>query len=180
MLLFVLFSLSLIMILKARAADQFEYEVINSAGDVWIVNMQHRTCTCRQFQIDQIPCPHTMAVCHLRQIPPYSYGSNYYTKESLYATYQDIVHPLGSSSGWDVPEEISSRIVEPPMTKCKPGRPKMKMILSQDEETQTIRSSRCEQYGHNRKTCSNPIPLCSYQASHSTVFERTASSNTVS
>ena len=160
------------MILKARAADQFEYEVINSAGDVWIVNMQHRTCTCRQFQMDQIPCPHAMAVCHLRQIPPYSYVSNYYMKECLYATYQDVVHPLGSSSGWDIPEETSSRIVQPPMTKRKPGRPKMKRILSQGEEAQTIRCSRCEQYGHNRQTCTNSIPLFSSQSSRSTAFEK--------
>ncbi|GMN47646.1 hypothetical protein TIFTF001_016820 [Ficus carica] len=54
------FSLGLAVTL--RPADQFEYAVTNNAIQTWIVDMSERTCTCRRFQVDQIPCPHAMAV----------------------------------------------------------------------------------------------------------------------
>ncbi|GMN39676.1 hypothetical protein TIFTF001_008919 [Ficus carica] len=85
-----------------RPADQFEYAITNNAGQIWIVDMSERTCTCRRFQVDQIPCPHAMA----------------------------IFHPIGSAEGWDVPEKVRSQIVNPPNTKRGPGRPRVRRILS--------------------------------------------------
>ncbi|GMN59357.1 hypothetical protein TIFTF001_028458 [Ficus carica] len=43
-----------------RLANQFEYAVTNKAAQTWIVDMRERTCTCKPFQFDQIPCPHAM------------------------------------------------------------------------------------------------------------------------
>ncbi|TMW95052.1 hypothetical protein EJD97_009441, partial [Solanum chilense] len=34
---------------------------ITGHGDVTIVDLQIRTCTCRFFDLDKIPCPHAMA-----------------------------------------------------------------------------------------------------------------------
>ncbi|GMN20061.1 hypothetical protein TIFTF001_042991 [Ficus carica] len=45
---------------QPRPADQFEYAVTNNAAQIWIVDMSEWTCTCRRFQVDQIPCPHAM------------------------------------------------------------------------------------------------------------------------
>ncbi|GMN51335.1 hypothetical protein TIFTF001_020474 [Ficus carica] len=92
----------------SQPADQFEYAVTNNAGQIWIVDMSERTCTCKRFQVDQIPCPHAMAVCNHRRIDSYNYCSNYYTKDYLYACYSSVVHPIGSAEGWDVPEEVRS------------------------------------------------------------------------
>ncbi|GMN46264.1 hypothetical protein TIFTF001_015451 [Ficus carica] len=89
-----------------QRSDQFEYAVTNNASQIWIVDISEMTCTCRRFQVDQIPCPHAMA----------------------------IFHPIGSADGWDVPEEVRSQIVNPPKTKCGPGRPRVRRILSQGEE----------------------------------------------
>ncbi|GMN22307.1 hypothetical protein TIFTF001_045637 [Ficus carica] len=83
-------------LLQPRPADQFEYAVTNNAGQTWIVDMSEMTCTCRRFQVDQIHCPHAMAV----------------------------FHPIGSAEGCDVPEEVRSQIVNPPNTKRRPGRPR--------------------------------------------------------
>ncbi|KAG5626439.1 hypothetical protein H5410_011657 [Solanum commersonii] len=33
---------------------------INSHGDIATVDLQRRTCTCRVFDLDKIPCPHAM------------------------------------------------------------------------------------------------------------------------
>ncbi|GMN72296.1 hypothetical protein TIFTF001_052831, partial [Ficus carica] len=117
--------------LTPRPADQFEYAVTNNVAQIWIVDMSGKTCTCRQFQVDQIPYPHAMAVCNHHRIDVYIYCSNYYTKDYLYACYAHVVHPIGSAEGWDVPEEVRSQIVNPPNTKRGPGRPRVHRILSQ-------------------------------------------------
>ncbi|GMN54174.1 hypothetical protein TIFTF001_023304 [Ficus carica] len=51
---------------EPRPAGQFKYAVTNNAAQIWIVDMSERICTCRRFQVDQIPCPHAMAVCNHR------------------------------------------------------------------------------------------------------------------
>ncbi|GMN45026.1 hypothetical protein TIFTF001_014208, partial [Ficus carica] len=132
------------LLVTPRPADQFEYAVTNNACQIWIVDMSERTCTCRRFQLDQIPCPHVMAVCNHRRIDPYNYCSNYYTKDYLYGCYSSVIHPISSTDGWDVPEEVRSQIVNPPKTKRGPGRPRVRRILSQGEEHKSIR---CD--GHN-------------------------------
>ncbi|GMN70934.1 hypothetical protein TIFTF001_052591 [Ficus carica] len=142
-----------------RPADQFEYAVTSNDGQIWIVDMSERTCTCRRFQVDQIPCHHAMAVCNYRRIDPYNYCSNYYTKDYLYSCYADVVHPIGSAEGWDVSEEVSLQIVNPPTTKRGPGRPRVRRIPSQGEEHEPIRCGGCNGYGHNRQTCTNSVPL---------------------
>ncbi|GMN54564.1 hypothetical protein TIFTF001_023684 [Ficus carica] len=45
-----------------RPADQFEYAITKNDAQTWIIDMSERTCTCRRFQVDLIPCPHAMAV----------------------------------------------------------------------------------------------------------------------
>ncbi|GMN67482.1 hypothetical protein TIFTF001_036543 [Ficus carica] len=59
-------NFSIGLIVTPRPADQFEYAVTNNASQIWIVDMSERTYTCIQFQVDQIPCPHAMAVCNHR------------------------------------------------------------------------------------------------------------------
>ncbi|GMN60452.1 hypothetical protein TIFTF001_029541 [Ficus carica] len=142
-----------------RPADQFEYAVTSNDGQIWIVDMSERICTCRRFQVDQIPCPHAMAVCNYRRIDPYNYCSNYYTKDYLYSCYADVVHPIGSAEAWDVSEEVSLQIVNPPTTKRGLGRPRVRRIPSQGEEHEPIRCGRCNGYRHNRQTCTNSVPL---------------------
>ncbi|GMN29149.1 hypothetical protein TIFTF001_051706 [Ficus carica] len=142
-----------------RPADQFEYAVTSNDGQIWIVDMSERTCTCRRFQVDQIHFPHAMAVCNYRRIDPYNYCSNYYTKDYLYSCYADVVHLIGSAEGWDVSDEVSLQIVNPPTTKLGPGRPRVRRIPSQGEEHEPIRCGRCNGYGHNRQTCTNSVPL---------------------
>ncbi|GMN64858.1 hypothetical protein TIFTF001_033921 [Ficus carica] len=115
-------NFSLGLTVTPRPDDQFEYAVTNNAAQIWIVDMSERTCTCRRFQVDQIPCPHTMAV----------------------------FHPIDSAEGWNVSEEVRLQIVNPPNTKRGSGWPRVRRILSQGEEYEPIRCGRCNDYGHNR------------------------------
>ncbi|GMN48300.1 hypothetical protein TIFTF001_017479 [Ficus carica] len=111
-------------------------------------------------KVDQISCPHAMTVCNHRRIDSYNYCSHYYTKEALYAAYEPVVHPIGSTESWDVFKEVRSQVVNPPKMKRGSERPKVIRILSQDEKSEIIRCSRCHGYEHNRQTYTNPVSLC--------------------
>ncbi|GMN69085.1 hypothetical protein TIFTF001_038140 [Ficus carica] len=88
---------------------------------------------------------------------------------NLKTWYKDFKGPLktyfdGASrsyllKGWDVSEKVKSQIINPPNIKRGPGRPRVRRILSQGEEHETIRCGRCNGYGHNRQTSTNSVSL---------------------
>ncbi|XP_049391160.1 uncharacterized protein LOC125855479 [Solanum stenotomum] len=72
---------------------------VTGHGDVAAVDLQRRTCTCRIFDLDKIPCPHAMAALRAQygvdfgnQI--YEYSSPYYSVEKYIMTYCEEIHPV--------------------------------------------------------------------------------------
>ncbi|XP_050205598.2 uncharacterized protein LOC126655447 [Mercurialis annua] len=120
------------------------------------VNIMERTCTCKRFQLDMIPCIHALAVFNDRHQDPYKYCSKYYTKNEMLAAYEDIVYPIANEESWDIPIEIKNQVVLTPKGKVKAGRPRKQRIKGPTEKSNKNRCGRCEKYGHNKKTCRNP------------------------
>ncbi|XP_050234423.1 uncharacterized protein LOC126682721 [Mercurialis annua] len=121
----------------------------------FIVDLKERTCTCRRFDIDEIPCPHAMAILKEFNQDPYKFCSHYFTKETILKTYEETVYPVVDESLWNVPEEVAQKIVNTPQGRTKSGRPRKKRIRSAEETTNHNKCSRCEKKGHNVKTCRN-------------------------
>lgn len=44
-----------------------------------LVHLQNHICTCRKFDLEQLPCKHAIAVCRHLKLNPYSFASSYYT-----------------------------------------------------------------------------------------------------
>ncbi|XP_050224634.1 uncharacterized protein LOC126674254 [Mercurialis annua] len=121
----------------------------------FIVDLEDKTCTCRKFQLDGIPCPHAMAILKEMNQEPYKFCSRYYKKETLLKTYEATVYPIEDQKMWAIPEEVTEMIVETPLGRTKSGRPKKRRFKSISENSNNGRCSRCKLYGHNRKTCRN-------------------------
>ena len=82
----------------------------------------------------------------------------YYKNDTLLIAYAEEIHPVGDQSFWEVPVDIQSIIVKPPIYRIPVGRPRNQRIPSTGEEVvNTRRCSRCKQIGHNRATCRNPL-----------------------
>ncbi|KAM6543462.1 hypothetical protein CsatB_007909 [Cannabis sativa] len=131
----------------------YQVKVVNK-GD-FTINLLDKTCTCRRFQQDQIPCAHAIAVFAKRGLKTYDYVADYYKTSTMRATYDTTVHPLPNESEWRLPESLE-KIVMPPKTKKTSGRPRKKRIRSRGEPKVVMKCSRCGQLGHNRRTCNNP------------------------
>ncbi|XP_019246403.1 PREDICTED: uncharacterized protein LOC109226055 [Nicotiana attenuata] len=119
-----------------------------------VVRLHEKNCTCGRFQLDDIPCPHAMAVIQKFHMDSYKYCSDYYSIEYLLKTYEIPVNPLPDETTWQIPEHVSSQVVLPPKGKIKPGRPKKKRGIG-GWEGNTVTCALCGRKGHNRRTCRN-------------------------
>ena len=123
------------------------------------VNLNAKTCTCKVFQIDELPCSHALAAEAHVTVLKYGLASKFYTSDALLAAYAETVYPVGHEDYWKTTEETTKMIVLPPIMRTPGGRPRKRRIPSQGEEGVRLKCGRCGASGHNRKTCKNPIPV---------------------
>ncbi|CAL8167824.1 unnamed protein product [Prunus armeniaca] len=124
-----------------------------------LVDLTNNSCSCRKFQLEQLPCKHVVAVCHFLKLNVYSKASRYYTRNTRLDAYLDSIYLVQPHAMWVIPEHVRSRVVLPPMAKVMPDRRKKLRIPSQGEGTITRKCLRCGSIGHNKITCKNNIPL---------------------
>ncbi|XP_060174579.1 protein FAR1-RELATED SEQUENCE 5-like [Lycium barbarum] len=125
-------------------------------GRTFVVCIRERKCTCRRFQLDEVPCPHALAVLISKGLEGNDYNSLYYTKEYMLKTYEIPVNPIPDPSMWEIPLEVLEEIVLPPVGNKVPGRPKRKRLEKAWEKHEKKYKSTCRQCGmegHNRRTC---------------------------
>jgi hypothetical protein len=115
------------------------------------------------FQHNAIPCVHAVAVCLHCKKDPLKYVSELFSAGNYRKLYSGAIPPVNFS---DLRGESS---VLPPITKKPRGRPKKTRIRSRGEQKQPGRPSkrgrcgaaqkcsRCNQVGHNQRTCKMPI-----------------------
>lgn len=88
---------------------------------------------------------------------PYDYIEPYFTTDYYRSSYAIPITPVPDIEQ-EVSEGLEDFITNPPLTRKRPSRPKIKRIKSKGEEPKANKCSRCGQTRkHNRRTCSNPI-----------------------
>ncbi|XP_022845235.1 uncharacterized protein LOC111368218 [Olea europaea var. sylvestris] len=80
----------------------------------FIVDMEQRTCTCWTFQVEQLPCPHTLAVIAMMKMDAYDYCSYFYTRDAYLNAYKHTMFPIGNINKWTVLDEVVNVVVLPP------------------------------------------------------------------
>ncbi|XP_052192796.1 uncharacterized protein LOC127801564 [Diospyros lotus] len=80
----------------------------NSGG---IIELNARSCTCRVFEFDQLPCGHALVAARSCIIDPYTLCSSYYQTKALLGAYIDSIMPAGSQADWTVMDEITSCLI---------------------------------------------------------------------
>ncbi|KAL5560476.1 hypothetical protein UlMin_036687 [Ulmus minor] len=68
-------------------ANQYTFDVVDGDRN-YCVDMALWTCTCRKFQLDQLPCDHVLAVVRKTPYQAYDLCSLYYTREFWHETYR--------------------------------------------------------------------------------------------
>lgn len=116
------------------------------------VNLDGRTCSCRQYQLMGMPCVHAIAAIQARHYNIYDYCAYWYTVETYRQTYSKTLSAIQSCIDW--PCEPNDSPILPPTWQKRVGRPKRKSIESQSlVRGGTVRCEKCKEPGHNRRNC---------------------------
>ncbi|XP_060216741.1 uncharacterized protein LOC132644179 [Lycium barbarum] len=111
--------------LAVEPSTEYLYTVY-AAGRSFIVNLENKTCSCRMFQIDEIPCPRAWAVTKKKNLTADDYCSELFKSQTVVKTYDVPVDPLPHEREWKIPTYISEDVVLPSRYKRPPDRPKKK------------------------------------------------------
>ena len=85
------------------------------------------------------------------------YITAYYKKETLVATYSDLLYPVCHPDEWDVPKSVRSILVNHPIWQKQAGQPRTTRIPSAGERGRRCHQvcSNYRQVRHNRVNCTN-------------------------
>ncbi|XP_049394518.1 uncharacterized protein LOC125858749 [Solanum stenotomum] len=93
--------------------------IVTSHDEVATVDLLAKSCTCKVFDIDKVPCSHAMAAIRCqygddygRRI--YEYSSSYYKVEVYLIAYVEEIKSVPSEETWEVPIEILERKISSP------------------------------------------------------------------
>ncbi|KAH0707409.1 hypothetical protein KY290_011965 [Solanum tuberosum] len=136
--------------------------IITSHDEVATVDLLAKSCTCKVFDIDKIPCPHAMAVFRCQYGDNYGrciyeYSASYYKVEVYLIAYVEEIKPVPSEETWKVPIEILERKISSPFVEPgKVGRRSSKRHkgIGESFSTKKNKYSLCKRIGHKRTTCS--------------------------
>ncbi|KAL5544255.1 hypothetical protein UlMin_008039 [Ulmus minor] len=168
----------LLMRMRLDPASDTVYNVLDGDKN-GIVDLQTRTCSCRRFQLEQLPCAHAMIAIRHSKRDVYDFYSEYYNSSTWKATYAGVVYPLPHQGDWVVPNEVRDVKVLLSDIRSVSGRRRKSRIPSVGENAHRHKCSHCRQLGHHRKTCQNSIPLHESQHSNSSQFHSSGSSQNV-
>ncbi|XP_049397147.1 uncharacterized protein LOC125861247 [Solanum stenotomum] len=146
---------------KVNFNGDYGYEITEGC-DRHTVNMILKRCTCRQWDLNGIPCPHAISAMLYNKLDPLSEMSWWYSKEAFLLTYRHKLQPVRSEKFWKVNPH---QAMEPPDLVKMVGRPKTKRVRKKDEaikrqgEWASSRKGRvmtcnnCGEPNHNSKGC---------------------------
>ncbi|XP_022891678.1 uncharacterized protein LOC111406497 [Olea europaea var. sylvestris] len=120
--------------LKVSPASHTLFEVRDNSSS-YVIDITLHTRSCRMFQVDQLPCPRALAVIATLKLNVYDFCFVYYTRDAYLNTYKETVFPRSF------------------------GRPIEKRNKPAYERSQVVKCGRCGEFGHNRRTCRNLVPL---------------------
>ncbi|GJX68532.1 zinc finger, PMZ-type containing protein [Tanacetum coccineum] len=128
------------------------------------VNLQHKVCQCRMWELSGVPCVHAVAA-YLHVGNDLDLGvSHWYSQESWFNAYQFSIKPVFGSNMWKRTSDVPPL---PPLVRTMPGRPQKARIKAPGETCsshtsrvgRTMTCTNCWQKGHNKASCkADPIP----------------------
>ncbi|KHN46219.1 hypothetical protein glysoja_034547 [Glycine soja] len=139
-------------------SDEVEFEVL-SADRSDIVNIGSHSCSCRDWQLNGIPCSHATAALISCRKDVYAFTQKCFTAASYRNTYAEAIHHIPGKLEWSKTDDKSSMddnilVVRPPKLRRPPGRPEKQMCVDDlNREKHTVHCSRCNQTGHYKRTC---------------------------
>ncbi|XP_052197184.1 uncharacterized protein LOC127804365 [Diospyros lotus] len=98
-----------------------------------IVDIVASTCSCRKWDIDQMPCLHAIAVSSFMRVHYHMLCHSYYTADWVRRAYAPPINPLPNKATWILPAYVRQMVILPPVQRRQPGRSRNGRIPSMGE-----------------------------------------------
>ncbi|CAE5957616.1 unnamed protein product [Arabidopsis arenosa] len=151
--------------LRVSPASTTIYQVNNSNGLSFTVDLERKTCSCKVFDTLGIPCSHALAAARVGGVPIIRLVEEEYKSGGWINAYSLNVMPVPNVTEVDSGVASLNMGMLPPQSNNGPGRRRKRRIPSAGENQEPKRGrfapkrcSRCLGTGHNRVTCKNPLP----------------------
>jgi hypothetical protein len=128
-----------------------EVVALGGSGFRFVVNLQDRTCSCRQWQVCGLPCKHALAfITSLSDAHIKNYVDLYYSTEKFRAAYSNLIPAMPDKSQW--PESDHGFFMHPPLLKATAGGPKTERYKGCSDKKRKKGKHLCpicKDYGHH-------------------------------
>ncbi|XP_060185021.1 uncharacterized protein LOC132614568 [Lycium barbarum] len=146
--------------LLVHRIDKDMFTITGESG-VSMIDLRRKTCSCREFDLDKIPCSYVMAALRSKFGDKYGkiiyeYSSSYYKVESYVLAYADPIFPVPAEEFWNPPPDILQRRTPLPEKKIKRERKRMKRVPGVVEGFSKKKFNKCSLYrrfGHKKTLC---------------------------
>ena len=90
-------------------------------GGQFFVDLANKSCSCRAWDLNGIPCAHVVVVIYHQRHDPLDYVNAFYKKDTIIKAYNVEHVPLADQKEWP---KTSFKPIAPPNNKMQHGRPK--------------------------------------------------------
>lgn len=132
---------------------------VNGPNSQVVVDLDAKSCSCRQWQLSGVPCPHAVACYNFKGLKPEAGVHECYTVAMYDAAYSNIILPINGEALWP---KSSKKPLQVPVVNVQTGRKKKKRNKKNDEKPSEGTISRmraamtcghCGIVGHNQRSC---------------------------
>uniref|UniRef100_A0A8R7VDK4 Zinc finger PMZ-type domain-containing protein n=1 Tax=Triticum urartu TaxID=4572 RepID=A0A8R7VDK4_TRIUA len=132
---------------------------VTSWETTYAVNLQHRTCGCKKWDMTAVPCNNAISAIHKAKLQPEDFVHDFFKKKKMYLTaYSPIIYPVPGPDMWP---RTDSMDIEAPVFKEHKGRAQTKRRKGQYEKPApkdtsrmaSITCSNCKKVGHRYTNC---------------------------
>lgn len=166
----------------------FEVRHIENHANIFAVNLKDHQCSCRRWQLIDLPCNHAMSILKSRNISVDDYIPEFCKKSRYQVVYSPFIYPVNRINLWVRTKYLD---VQPLKYIKMLRRPKKRRNLEQGDIDATnhkmrktrmvLRYRRCKKIGKTNSTCKmTPSTQASQQASQGTQARTTQASQQAS
>ncbi|GJU23839.1 hypothetical protein Tco_1157181 [Tanacetum coccineum] len=140
-----------------------QFEVRQGNGiEAFSVDLEKRECSCRQWQLTGVPCPHSITAMYFINTNPDDYVSESFKVSTYKSIYAFNILPVGGMNMW---RKIKHVPCKPPLERRMPGRPpvnrkkdksEMKIQKHVARPPRSMTCKNCGETGHNKNGCEKP------------------------
>ncbi|GJY39097.1 putative reverse transcriptase domain-containing protein [Tanacetum coccineum] len=136
-----------------------QFEVRQGNLEALCVDLEKRECSCRQWQLTSVPCPHSITSMYFINTNPNDYVSESFKVSTYKSNYKFNIFPVDGMNIWRKIKHVSCKT---PLERRMPGRPPMNRkkdkseMKNQKHIARPPRSMTCKNYGetgHNKNSC---------------------------